>query len=406
MSTNSNGKRKFLIKITVMAVLLFIIGTTIADPNEFHNFEGSTHGGCHGTNPESTTGYIELNSSAGVIVLPREVFTISARIKSFTEGASKTVNFGFADGNPGRGDNEFFVFDQLQYDSISIDSSGNSGIINFQVTAPSSFGNYTLIADTLEGGEGDGSEMFEWATGSINILIGFPSVPGAPILENLTSSFDDLELGQAQSFQIDAFDNETSVDRIFIEFNGANHSLIGSEGNTYIYNSWTPSSIGPKSYIIYAFDTENKLSGAGGSFTVQDTVIPVYNSYTKSADTIQGGEIINIYIVATDLAGIKRISIEFNSVEHLMAYTGNNSWSYELKTPAEEGSLLYTISIEDNSGNIETIDDSIQVTGGNLNGNNGNNSSNRSITILLSGLLGGMTISLVALLLKRKKHFF
>ncbi|MHA2183235.1 MAG: hypothetical protein ACXAAH_17585, partial [Promethearchaeota archaeon] len=223
-------RSKLISKIVFAVLILFIIGYSFATTDDFANFEGSTHGGCHGTNPVSSTGYIELNSSEGLILLPSQEFTISAQVKSFTEGISQSVTVGFAQGNPGRGDNKKFAFNQAKYDGISIDGSGNSGILNYQVTAPSTFGNYSLVIDVLEG---SGPSAFEWTTGTINLLIGFPSIPGAPVLANLTSISSVLELGDAQSIQIDVYDNETSVDQVLIEFNGVNHSLIHSIGNTY-----------------------------------------------------------------------------------------------------------------------------------------------------------------------------
>ncbi|MEE9572024.1 MAG: hypothetical protein V3W20_03145 [Candidatus Neomarinimicrobiota bacterium] len=395
------NRSKLVSKIVFTVFVLFIIGYSFANPGEFANFGGSSHGApCHGTNPVSPTGYIEMNSSAGSDLLPSQVFTISAQVKSFTEGASQFISVGFAQGNPGRGDNRHFAFSPAKYDDISIDGSGNSGILSYQVTAPTTFGNYTLVIDVLEG---SGPNAFEWTTDTINLLIGFPSILGAPIMENLTSTTSVLELGDTQSIQIDAYDNETSVDQILIEFNGANHSLIHNVGNTYIYQNWTPSSIGQKSYVIYAYDTENKLSGAGGSFTVQDTIFPVYSNHLKSSNTIEAGGIVNIQISASDLAGIKEVSIEFENLEHSMAYIGNNDWIYEIRAPDQGDILDYTISIEDNSGNIVTIDDSLQIIGGVSAGPSGLN----DLTILLFGsVIGALSISLIGIVLKKRKHFF
>ncbi|MHA2035501.1 MAG: hypothetical protein ACW98X_03650 [Promethearchaeota archaeon] len=396
-------RSKLASKIIVGITILIIIGYTFATPSDFADFEGSTHTGCHGTNPISPTGYIELNSSTGSNLLPGQVFTLSVQVKSFTEGSSKSVSIGFALGNPGRGDNRKFSFNPAIYDDISIDGSGNSGILSFQVTAPSSFGSYTLVADSLEGGEGSGSYAFEWTSGTIDLLVGFPSVTGAPILENLTSTAGILELGNSQSIQIDAVDNETSVDEIFIEYNNANHSLIPTIGNTYVYQNWTPSSVGQKQYVIYAFDTENKLSGAGGSFIVEDTVFPIYSNYIKSSDTVEAGETANIQISATDLAGIKEISIEIDGVLHPMAYVGNDTWSYELRTPYQGSTIDYSIKIEDNSGNLVTLEDSFQITGGIT----GSPSELNDLMIIVFGSLTGiLSISFIGIALKKRKHFF
>jgi hypothetical protein len=368
------NRSKLIGKIVFAALILLIIGYSFATTDDFVDFEGSTHGGCHGTNPLSSTGFIELNSSVGLNLLPSQVFTISAQVKSFTEGASQSVTIGFAQGNPGRGDNKKFTFNQAKYDGITIDGSGNSGILNFQVTAPSTFGNYTLVVDVLEG---SGPSTFEWTTGTINLLIGFPSIPGAPVLENLTSTSSILELGDTQSIQIDAYDNETSVNQILIEFDGTNHSLIHS--------------------------IANKLSGAGGSFTVQDTVFPIYSNYIKSSDTVEVGETANIQISATDIAGIKGVSIEIESIVHPMAYTGNDTWNYEIRVPYQGNTLDYSIKIEDNSGNLVTLEDSIQITG-EISDNPSN--LNDLLILILGSVTGILSISFIGMALKRRKHFF
>ncbi|KKN00782.1 hypothetical protein LCGC14_1134310 [marine sediment metagenome] len=190
------------------------------------------------------------------------------------------------------------------------------------------------------------------------------SVPGAPLFDNFTTTIDNdtLELSESFSVQIDAIDNETSVDRVLLEFEGTNHSLINSVGNTYIYQNWTPNTAGNISFIIYAFDTENKMGRTGDVIEVKDTIDPIYTNYIQSSDTDEAGEIIDISIVATDYAGIKGVTITFVSTDHPMGFEGSDTWSYELRAPDTGGPLSYTITIEDNSGNIVTKDDSVQVT--------------------------------------------
>ena len=45
-------------------------------------------------------------------------------------------------------------------------------------------------------------------------------------------------------------------------------------GNTFEYNLWTPSSIGLKSYTIYANDTEGNTNSLADSINVEDTTAP------------------------------------------------------------------------------------------------------------------------------------
>ena len=399
------NKNKIFGKIIFATLIVFTIGFSLAYPSMFENFEGSTHANCHGsTNPG--TGTVNLTSSIGSIALPNEVFTISAEVQSFVEGTNKNITIGFVQT---RGNNDKFSFNPTQIDGIDLDGSGNSGVINFQVTAPLPWGNHTLTIDVLEGSEAKGdSTSFRWLSASVNIIVGIPSVLGAPIVDNVTKSIGNntLELGESLSIQIDAIDNETSVDRVLLGFEGANHSLFNSIGNTYIYHNLTPTTpstaIEGTPFVIFAFDTENKMNGAGGFIKVADTIDPNYSNYSQSSDTVEAGDTIDISLVATDYAGIQGVTISIESFEHQMGFVGSDTWTYELRAPNVNGILDYTITIEDNSGNTITIDDSVQVTGGISTGPGGAN----PIVFLLGSVTAVLVISLIGIALKKKKHFF
>ena len=74
------------------------------------------------------------------------------------------------------------------------------------------------------------------------------------------------------------------------------------------------------------------------------------------------------------------------------------------KLGKDQGDLLdFTIKIEDNSGNIVTIDDSLQITGGISMSPSGLN----DLTILAFGsVTGALLILFIGGALKKKKHFF
>jgi len=77
-------------------------------------------------------------------------------IYSFSEAQSRTIEVGFPSGSPGREDNKDFSFSSTQ-ESISIDGSGNSATLDFQVTAPTTEQTYTLHSDAIRRDGGSAS---------------------------------------------------------------------------------------------------------------------------------------------------------------------------------------------------------------------------------------------------------
>jgi len=358
------SKTKLLVSIILAAIILSNLLLVIAYTSLYDDFEGSTHlgSGCHdGTNPESSSGEVSLISSSGTTVQPNEVFIITAQVNSFIEAGSETVSVGFPSGIPGRGDNKQFSINQTEYSAVSLDGSGDSGVLYFEVTAPSSIGNYTLVADALEGN--NGVAKLDWATGSIVIEVIFGAVAEAPKFENLTNTADLLELGETQAIQVDVYDDETSVSITLINFDGINHTMIKNGINSYKYNSWTPITIGVKNYMIYASDTDGNWNVRAGSFTVHDNVAPKFENLTKTANSLELGDNLTITITALDIAGIRQVLIEFEGNNHSMTFIGANTWSYDSLTTESIGILQFTIYIQDYSNLWSLTTDSIQVVG-------------------------------------------
>lgn len=141
----------------------------LAFANRFYQFSGGTHSGCHGGTDMSTTGYVTLNTS-NQTVMAGESFTITAQVLLLNEAKGLTVTVGFVSS---RGDNSQFGFTPSQYDGVSLDAvSGNSTQKSFTVTAPSTAGNYTLVADALNGANSVGAAgTLNWSTGSLIITV-------------------------------------------------------------------------------------------------------------------------------------------------------------------------------------------------------------------------------------------
>jgi len=341
----------------LITVLLFlsIIGLAVAFTTDFTDFSGEGHGSCHGDITLSASGYISVSSSSGAIVNPSETFTVSIQILSFTEAQGKNIEAGFPSGTPGRGDNKDFTFDAIQKE-VSVDSSGNSLIIDFQATAPTIEQTYTLTADAIYRESGSASYF---ATG--NLILTVEPINTPPQFNNLIESADPLEFGQQETIQIDVTDSESSVSHVLIELESINYTMSNIFGNTYEYN-WTPNTIGVNNYIIYANDTEGSLNQISGNINVVDTTAPLLSNLVESADPLELGQTEIIQINATDLSGISQVLIEVDGVNYTMVNIGGLVWEYNSWTPTSTGLKPYIIYANDTEGNWNSINDDITVS--------------------------------------------
>jgi len=184
-----------------------------------------------------------------------------------------------------------------------------------------------------------------------------------PSYSNLAESADPLLLGNTEIITIDVSD-PSGVNQVLIEFNGLNHTMANIHGNTWRYDSWTPSNTGIYSYTIFMEDNVNLWNSVSDSIEVkEDTEPPLYSDLQESADPLELGSAEMITISITDLSGINQVDIEFEGSNHSMTSIGGDKWQYESWTPSNTGIYPYTIYMEDYydhwnfvSGSIEVID--------------------------------------------------
>jgi hypothetical protein len=62
-----------------------------------------------------------------------------------------------------------------------------------------------------------------------------------------------------------------------------------------------------------------------------------------------------------DLSGIQMVLLEIEGSNQTMTNLGGGTWCYIGWTPSSVGTYLYTIYIQDNVGNWQTISGSIQI---------------------------------------------
>ncbi|MBY8991252.1 MAG: hypothetical protein KGD58_10905 [Candidatus Lokiarchaeota archaeon] len=346
--------RKIKAFLITVIIISSIVGLAIARTSQFDDFSGEGHASCHGDITQSSSGYISISSSSGTSISPNEIFTVSIQINSFTEAQGSGIAVGFPSGSPGRGDNKNFAFDATQK-SASIDGSGNSIIINFQVTAPSTEQSYTLHADAIY--RAGGSSSF-FAHGDFILTI--EALNNPPQFSNIGESADPLELGQEETVSVDVTDSETTVSTVLIELGSINYTMSNTVGNTYEYN-WTPNITGLKNYIIYASDTEGSWNSFSGSVNVIDTTIPTLSNLIESADPLELGQIETIQINVTDLSGISQVLLEIVSVNYTMTNILGTIWEYNSWNPINTGLKIYSIYASDADGNWNSLSDSITV---------------------------------------------
>ena len=226
--------------------------------------------------------------------------------------------------------------------------SGSTWEYNSWIPSTTGLKLYTIYANDTEG---------NW-----NLLIDSITVQDTiqPVLSNLMESADSLELGETETILINATDL-SGVNIVLIEIGSVNYTMTNIGGATWQYNSWIPSSIGTKSYTIYANDTEGNWNFVSNNITVTDTSYPTLTNLIESADPLEFGEVETISIDATDLSGISYVQIEIDGVNYTMGFISGNMWEYNAWTPNSTGLKLYTIYANDTNDNQVSLHRNITV---------------------------------------------
>jgi tetratricopeptide (TPR) repeat protein len=181
-----------------------------------------------------------------------------------------------------------------------------------------------------------------------------------PTYSNLNESSDPLELGEIEVITINVSDLEGILE-VKIEFEGDNHSMNNIGGDTWQYDSWTPTIIGNYSYIIYMQDNFKNWNSTTDNIEVIDTTPPTYSDLIESSDPLELGETETIQINVSDPSGILEVKIEFEGNNHSMFPIGGNTWEWDSWKPNNWTFYEYKIYIEDNNGNWRVIINNITV---------------------------------------------
>ena len=178
--------------------------------------------------------------------------------------------------------------------------------------------------------------------------------------DNLIESSDPLELGQTETISIEAMDYD-GINQVLIEIQGVNHSMSYIQDYTWEYDNWIPSSIGQYQYSIFIEDLNNNWNSVSNNIDVVDTTPPIYSDLVESPSLLELGDNISIILNISDLSGIHQVFIEFEGANHSMTNSINNEWFFNSWSPIQTGNHSYTIWMEDNHNNWNSLNDSIQV---------------------------------------------
>ncbi len=218
---------------------------------------------------------------------------------------------------------------------------------------------------------------------------------------NLYESSDPLELGHSVIIRVDVSDPQGWKD-VYIEYDGANYSMINIPStDTWEYN-WTPTSYGIHPYTIYSRFNANKWNTLSNSITVvNDATPPSYTLIEKPRTGIRIGDKVKLVVEVKDSHGIRQVYIIFDTENYSMENVlGTDLWEYEFTAPNNQGTYTYTIYMEDNNNNLNFYTDTIEVTNGSSETPEGNN----LLWIpLIIGAFGGV-IGMMAVKSKRSSH--
>jgi hypothetical protein len=183
-----------------------------------------------------------------------------------------------------------------------------------------------------------------------------------PTYTSITESADPLELGGTETITIAGVADLSGIQTVLLEIEGGNHTLTDRGNGTWWYNAWAPSNVDNYSYMIYIQDNAGNWRATSGTIQVVNTTVPTYASVTESADPLELGNPETILISGVaDLSGIQMVLLEIEGNNQTMTNLGGGTWCYIGWTPSSVGTYLYTIYIQDNVGNWETISGSIQI---------------------------------------------
>ena len=181
-----------------------------------------------------------------------------------------------------------------------------------------------------------------------------------PNIMNIVESSDPLELGSYETIECDIYDNNT-IEWVYLEFAGGNHSMGLKMGITYEYTTWLPTTTGLKSYTIWVNDSAGNINSTSSDITVIDTTDPVISNVIESDDPLDLGDTEIITCDITEVNTLDFVYIEIGDSNYSMSFVSGITYRYNEWTPISLGVKNYTIWVNDSAGNLVSFSDNITV---------------------------------------------
>ena len=124
-----------------------------------------------------------------------------------------------------------------------------------------------------------------------------------PTYSDPIESADPLELGDNLIISIDVYDF-AGISQVFIEIEGANHSMTKDYGNTWEYDSWAPNNCIFYQYKIHMEDMNGNWNSVITNITVQDKTPPPLPILTNSPSGDVSGILVFDWSDGIDPSGI------------------------------------------------------------------------------------------------------
>ncbi|MFX0024360.1 MAG: LamG-like jellyroll fold domain-containing protein, partial [Candidatus Hermodarchaeota archaeon] len=184
-----------------------------------------------------------------------------------------------------------------------------------------------------------------------------------PTYSNLIESSDPLELGNTEVITINVSD-PSGINQVQIEFEGSEpENMTNIIGDTWQYDSWSPTNVGNYTYTIWMADIHNNWNSTMGIIKVIDTISPTYSDLIESANSLQLGqnETITINVYDSPGSGVNQVLLEYDSSNHTMVWIGGNTWSWNKWKPTSIGTHSYKIFMKDTENNWNMTSGTITV---------------------------------------------
>ena len=189
-------------------------------------------------------------------------------------------------------------------------------------------------------------EVVNWVVGG-----GAPDTD-PPTWDTLTESADPLELGATETININVYD-ASAISNVYLEYDSVNHTMGLISGDNYRNSSWTPASVGVKTYQIHMIDEHGNTNQTSDlTITVQDTTNPTISNVVESDDPLELGNTETIEADVSDLSTLSYVYLEYGGQNYSMDFKSGDTYEYTTWTPTSIGVKAYKIWAEDDEGNI------------------------------------------------------